>query len=103
MSCSDSNHNKKQWMNPKSNPYVPTLLEHYANILTHGIAILPSIYAALSLVKYAKTHDQHRSVLIYGFSLFALFTVSTLFHLFSLFSHFQYEISYFYYEILMKS
>ena len=91
MTCCDSNYNnKKRWMNPTGNPYIPTLVEHYANICTHGIAILPSIYAAFSLVKYAKTHEQHRSVLIYGFSLFALFTVSTLFHLFSLLSHFQY-------------
>ena len=79
-----------RWMNPKHNPYQPTLLEHKANVLTHAIAILPSVYGAHSLVKYANTHEQHRSVLIYGFSLILLFTISTLFHLFSLITHLRY-------------
>ena len=76
-------------MNPKSHPYKPTIIEHYANIVTHGTAIFPSVYGAISLVSYAKTHDQHKSVLIYGFSLFLLFTISTLFHLFSFLHHFK--------------
>lgn len=79
--------NSNRWMNPKGNPYRPTLLEHYANIITHGAAIIPAIYGACSLVTYAKTHEQHRTVLIYGLSLFLLFTISTLFHLFSMLNH----------------
>ena len=76
-----------RWMNPRPVgccAYVPTKAEHYANVLTHGIVIVPSIYGCLHLNAYARTHEQSRSVLIYGISLICLFTVSTLFHLCSM-------------------
>lgn len=74
-------------MNPRPRsccPYTPTVFEHYANVATHGIVIIPSIIGAYYLNYYAKTHDQYRSTLIYGISLILLFTVSTLFHLCSM-------------------
>ncbi len=74
-------------MNPRPTgccPYAPTKAEHYANVLTHGAVILPSVYGCIYLNSYAKTHEQSTSVLIYGISLILLFTVSTLFHLFSM-------------------
>lgn len=87
----DSNDNDKKlrnnrWMNPKCHPYKPTVYEHYANILTHGFVILPSVIGAISLTQFSKTHDQYKSTMIYGISLILLFTVSTLFHWFSLIS-----------------
>ena len=74
-------------MNPKPRsccPYNPTLIEHYANVITHGLVILPSILGAYYLTSYAKTHEQYKTTLIYGISLILLFTVSTLFHLCSM-------------------
>jgi|ERR1712127_520894 len=78
---------KNKWMNPKCHPYKPTSIEHYANILTHGLVIIPSIYGAMCLGQYSKTHEQYTSTLIYGISLILLFTVSTLFHWFSHIQH----------------
>lgn len=34
---------KNRWMNPKCHPYRPTILEHYANVLTHGVRLLKFI------------------------------------------------------------
>lgn len=83
----DKNKPKNRWMNPKCHPYRPTIWEHYANILTHGLVIIPSILGAFFLGQYSKTHDQYKSTLVYGFGLILLFTVSTLFHWFSLLNH----------------
>lgn len=83
----DKNKPKYKWMNPKCHPYKPTLLEHYANIITHGAVILPSILGAYFLVQYSKNHDQIKSSLIYGTSLILLFSVSTIFHWFSMINH----------------
>ncbi|CAF0770623.1 unnamed protein product, partial [Brachionus calyciflorus] len=77
----------KNWMNPRPKsccPYSPTIFEHYANVITHGLMIIPSILGAYQLNSYAKTHAQHKSTLIYGISLILLFSVSTLFHLCSM-------------------
>lgn len=74
-------------MNPRPRgccPYQPTQAEHYANVLTHGLVIVPSIVGCYYLNAYTKTHAQYKSTLIYGISLILLFTVSTLFHLFSM-------------------
>lgn len=78
---------KNKWMNPKCHPYRPTLIEHYANILTHGLIILPSIVGAVCLGQYSKNDEQYKSTMIYGIGLTLLFTVSTLFHWFSLVDH----------------
>lgn len=84
---SDEKYSKYKWMNPRCHPYKPTYLEHYANILTHGFVIIPSIVGLFFLGQYSKNHDQYKSTMIYGISLILLFTVSTLFHWFSLLSH----------------
>lgn len=60
--------------------YRPTPIEHVANIITHGIWILPSISATLELISRSKDGDQMLSALIYGATLIFLFTVSTSFH-----------------------
>lgn len=75
-------------MNPRPNsccPYKPTIFEHYANVATHALAIVPSIFGAIYLINYAKTYAHYTAALIYGSSLIMLFSVSTLFHLFSMF------------------
>ncbi|CAH1188370.1 unnamed protein product [Phyllotreta striolata] len=72
-----------QWMNQPARPqeaYCPTPIEHVANILTHGIWIIPSITATIELIKRSKDNDQMLSALVYGATLIFLFTVSTLFH-----------------------
>lgn len=81
---------KSKWMNPRAKPgdqYNPTEVEHYANVFTHGLVIIPSIIGAIYMSSYSKTSDQFRTSIIYGISLILLFTVSTLFHLFSLCQH----------------
>ncbi len=79
---------KNRWMNPKCHPYRPTLIEHYANILTHGFAILPSIVGAFFLIQCSKNY-QFFPAIVYGISLILLFSVSTIFHYFSLVDHLE--------------
>ncbi|XP_058798241.1 monocyte to macrophage differentiation factor 2 [Phymastichus coffea] len=70
-----------QWMNqPTKEAYVPTYVEHVANVITHGVWIVPALLAALELVVRASTWPKLLSALIYGSSLLLLFTVSTVFH-----------------------
>ncbi|CAH1180058.1 unnamed protein product [Phaedon cochleariae] len=71
------------WMNKKALPqeaYCPTTIEHIANILTHGIWIIPSIVGTLELVNRSKDSDHLLSALIYGATLIFLFSISTSFH-----------------------
>ena len=75
-----------KWMNPRAKgkeQYNPTNHEHYANIITHAFAIVPSIVAVSYMISFTRSHAQYRSTLIYGTSLIMLFSVSTLFHFFS--------------------
>ena len=60
--------------------YVPTLIEHIANVITHGIWILPALYGALELIQLSSNWPQFISALVYGSSLLLVFTVSTVFH-----------------------
>nr|CAI5845848.1 unnamed protein product [Callosobruchus analis] len=72
-----------QWKNRRALPqeaYCPTTVEHIANIVTHGIWIIPSVFATLDLVNRSKHADQYLSALIYGGTLIFLFCVSTSFH-----------------------
>nr|CAG4641282.1 EOG090X0FVK [Eulimnadia texana] len=72
-----------QWKNPPAKPneaYVPTTIEQFANILTHGLCVLPAAYATQVLVGRATTPTQFWAALIYGTALVLLFAVSAAFH-----------------------
>ena len=72
-----------KWMNQKAckhEAYVPTFVEHVANVATHGIWIVPALLGALELIERAHTWPKLLSAIIYGTSLLLLFTVSTVFH-----------------------
>lgn len=72
-----------KWKNPqacKNEAYVPTLVEHVANVITHGIWIVPALLGALELIDRASSWSRLLSAIVYGVSLLLLFTVSTVFH-----------------------
>ncbi|OXU27003.1 hypothetical protein TSAR_014655 [Trichomalopsis sarcophagae] len=72
-----------KWKNEKAcahEAYVPTFVEHVANVFTHGIWIVPALLGALELIERASTKPKLFSAIIYGTSLLLLFTVSTVFH-----------------------
>lgn len=60
--------------------YIPTKIEHIANVITHGLWVLPSVYAGLNLFFRSYTGAQMLSAIIYGIALTMLFFVSTFFH-----------------------
>ncbi|XP_070581238.1 monocyte to macrophage differentiation factor-like isoform X1 [Ptychodera flava] len=63
-----------------NSPYRPTHFEHFANCVTHGLWIIPSIIACLIMLQQAYSYQQQFSALVYCTALIALFTVSTTFH-----------------------
>ncbi|KAK6187120.1 hypothetical protein SNE40_005213 [Patella caerulea] len=70
-------------MNKRAGPgqaYVPTDVEHVANVVTHGVWILPSLICGIWMLYLASTSAQYIAALIYGAALWSLFTVSTTFH-----------------------
>ncbi|XP_071876336.1 monocyte to macrophage differentiation factor 2 isoform X3 [Bombus fervidus] len=72
-----------KWMNPpacSNEAYIPTSVEHMANVATHGIWVLPSVIGSLELVRRSLTWTQLVSAYVYGTSLILIFTVSTCFH-----------------------
>ncbi|XP_071504870.1 monocyte to macrophage differentiation factor-like [Diadema antillarum] len=79
-----------RWKNNPAKPneaYVPTNIEHMANCLTHGICIVPCVYATRDLVQEAINMPQEISAKTFGLALFLLFSVSTVFHLVSWSGH----------------
>ncbi|KAJ8916003.1 hypothetical protein NQ315_016681 [Exocentrus adspersus] len=60
--------------------YCPTAVEHIANIITHGIWIIPSFMGTLKLVNRSRDDNQLLSAVVYGFTLVSLFVISTFFH-----------------------
>lgn len=60
--------------------YIPTEIEHIANMLTHGFWVLPSAYAGVNLLWRSYTAAQLLAAVIYGVALAMLFFVSTFFH-----------------------
>ena len=91
---------ESEWKNDRAknnNAYVPTMKEHIANILTHGVIVIPTIYLSYlmissatgntlsslsvisSLLSCAGTTQLYCS-LVYGAVLTGLFLVSTVFH-----------------------
>uniref|UniRef100_A0A0A9WG73 Monocyte to macrophage differentiation protein n=1 Tax=Lygus hesperus TaxID=30085 RepID=A0A0A9WG73_LYGHE len=73
------------WMNQRATPdkaYVPAPVEHIANVITHGISILPSAYGSIVLLSRSTNWVQFTAAAVYGISLVLCFAVSTAFHCF---------------------
>ncbi|KAJ8319218.1 hypothetical protein KUTeg_004309 [Tegillarca granosa] len=64
----------------KGEQYVPTDVEHLANIFTHGIGVPPSAIGTLFMIYLAKTKLQYFIALLYGLALMTLFSVSCTYH-----------------------
>jgi len=78
------------WKNcrPTNNEaYVPTLIEHIANILTHGVLVFPISWLSWHMILSAGSPAQFWATVIYGTALIGLFTVSTVFHTVAMISH----------------
>lgn len=72
-----------RWKNERAKPdqaYVPTAVEHIANVITHGMWIGPSIYAGMVLLRRSATWQQYWAAVVYGMALVLCFAVSTVFH-----------------------
>ncbi|KAI3390039.1 hypothetical protein SNEBB_009570 [Seison nebaliae] len=77
----------RRWKNiPGTNmtAYVPTIYEHWANLLTHSIVIPFVICEIIQLFQLGTTRLHWINTLIYGSALISLFCISSIFHLFSL-------------------
>ncbi|XP_055373250.1 monocyte to macrophage differentiation factor [Condylostylus longicornis] len=71
------------WKNPRAMPgcqYSPTRIEHFLNIFTHGIWILPALFGTVELVSRSYSRTQLIAAWIYGLALIFLFVISTIFH-----------------------
>jgi monocyte-to-macrophage differentiation protein len=74
---------RSPWKNSRplnNEAYVPTLKEHLANIITHGVLVLPIGWLSWNMVMSAHGPAQLSAVVIYSIVLIGLFTVSTVFH-----------------------
>lgn len=60
--------------------YNPTQIEHIANVITHGIWVVPSVLAVGELLNRSVNVAQYVSALVYGATLILIFTISTTFH-----------------------
>uniref|UniRef100_A0A1L8EDL9 Putative macrophage maturation-associated protein n=1 Tax=Haematobia irritans TaxID=7368 RepID=A0A1L8EDL9_HAEIR len=72
-----------KWKNKKAEPgcaYKPTEIEQLANVITHGIWIIPAVVCANKLFERSKSSSQYLVSWIYGGALTLLFTISTFFH-----------------------
>merc|ERR1712051_318700 len=65
----------------KGEQYKPTAIEHKANILTHGLWVVPIIWYSYCLVKSATTPEQYGAATVYSCVLVGPFSVSTFFHI----------------------
>jgi len=73
-----------KWKNnppPKNEAYRPTSIEHSANILSHGLWVLPITWYSYCLILSASTPKQYFAAWVYGCVLVGLFSVSTCFHM----------------------
>jgi len=83
-----------QWCrlkNPPAGPgeqYQPTRAEHLANIITHGLWIVPSAIATKLMMSYTSDPVELTTVLVYGSALVFLFSISTMFHILSYINRF---------------
>lgn len=55
-------------------------IEHIANVISHGIWVIPAVYAAFQLLLRSHSTTQTLAAVIYGVSLSSLFAISTGFH-----------------------
>lgn len=55
-------------------------IEQVANVITHGIWIVPAIFAAIKLFERSNSYSQYLVSWVYGTALCMLFTISTFFH-----------------------
>ncbi|KAH8400457.1 hypothetical protein KR222_000450 [Zaprionus bogoriensis] len=72
-----------RWKNAKAKPgraYEPTKIEQLANVITHGIWIVPAIFAVVKLFERSNSSSQYLVSWVYGTALCMLFTISTFFH-----------------------
>ncbi|GAB1869941.1 Monocyte to macrophage differentiation factor 2 [Camponotus japonicus] len=72
-----------KWMNPRActnEAYIPTPIEHVANVATHGIWVVPSVIGSIELIRRSMRWAQLVSACVYGTSLILVFAVSTFFH-----------------------
>lgn len=70
-------------MNPRActnEAYIPTPIEHVANVATHGIWVVPSVIGSIELIRRSMRWAQLVSACVYGTSLILVFAVSTFFH-----------------------
>ncbi|BFZ03158.1 hypothetical protein BsWGS_06197 [Bradybaena similaris] len=67
----------------RNEQYQPTDVEHLANVISHGVWILPSFLALIFMVHMSATSLQKIASLVYGSALVLLFTTSTIFHILS--------------------
>ncbi|KAK7083693.1 hypothetical protein SK128_028624 [Halocaridina rubra] len=75
---------KSRWMNSAAlgrSAYQPTNVEHWANMVTHGVCVLPAVYGAVIMVMASRSDVHQLAATIYGIGLAGLFSVSTIFHI----------------------
>lgn len=91
-------------MNPRActnEAYIPTPIEHVANVATHGIWVVPSVIGGIELIRRSTTWAQLVSACVYGTSLILVFVVSTFFHSVHYCNHNRYDyfiISFFFFS-----
>ncbi|KAG0725822.1 Monocyte to macrophage differentiation factor 2 [Chionoecetes opilio] len=61
--------------------YQPTSVEHWANMVTHGLFVLPAVYGAVFMATAAHSSLHTLAATVYGLGLAGLFSVSTFFHI----------------------
>ncbi|XP_029192284.1 monocyte to macrophage differentiation factor-like [Acropora millepora] len=66
----------------KNEAYQPTVIEQSANIITHGIFVIPAMFAAFELHRNSKALSASHQFIaeVYGTSFILVFLISTLFH-----------------------
>jgi len=60
--------------------YTPTVYEHIANVVTHGLAVVPALFYCRNLLRSASNDAEYRNALLYGTATVSLFLSSTIYH-----------------------